>query len=106
MNSLSIMHQQPNYDIEFVPMVRTSRGYGADLTYRFADSPYSTLKLNGGFFKESEDYAEENNLSHDKHLGWSINYNRMKLFSGENSKDGLLRGSKAYERYRLLYYKV
>ncbi len=80
---------KPNYDIEFVPMVRTSRGYGADLTYRFADSPYSTLKLNGGFFKESEDYAEENNLSHDKHLGWSINYNRTKLFSDENSKDGL-----------------
>ena len=23
---------QPNYDIEFVPMIRTSRGYGADLT--------------------------------------------------------------------------
>jgi LPS-assembly protein len=80
---------QPNYDIEFVPMVRSRRGYGADLTYRFADSPYSMLKLNGGFFKESGDYAEEKNLTNDKHIGWSIDYKRSKLFSDENSKDGL-----------------
>lgn len=78
-----------DYDIEFVPMVKTSRGYGADLTFRYVDSPYSTLKLNSGFFKDSKSYREENLLANDKHFGWSVDYIRTKLLSKEDSKDGL-----------------
>lgn len=81
---------KPDYDFEFVPMVRTKRGYGGDLTFRYADSAYSTLKLNGGFFKELESYQEDNLLANDKHLGWSLDYIRTRFLSNENSKDGLM----------------
>ena len=39
-----------NYDLEIIPQIRTQRGYGAYSYFRYADSPYSLLKLNAGFF--------------------------------------------------------
>lgn len=78
-----------NYDLELIPQVRTNRGYGMYAYYRLIDSQYSKLDIKTGYFKENSDYVKENQLDNDKHFGWSIDYIRNKLFSGENSEDGL-----------------
>lgn len=78
-----------NYDLEIIPQVRSERGFGAYSYFRYADSPHSLLKLNAGFFREQESYKEENDLDNQKHYGWSIDYERTKLFSSGNHQDGL-----------------
>ena len=78
-----------DFDLEFVPQVRTIRGSGAYTYLRYADSPYSILKLQTGFFKENEDYFIENKLKNQKHYGWDIDYERTKLFSNSETQDGL-----------------
>ncbi|WP_419766797.1 LPS-assembly protein LptD [Arcobacter sp.] len=78
-----------NYDVELIPQIRTTRGYGMYAYYRYADSPDSILKIGSGYFKEKNDYADENSLENDSHFGWNIDYSRNKLFSGNNSDDGL-----------------
>lgn len=78
-----------NYDLEIIPQIRTQRGYGAYSYFRYADSPYSLLKLNAGFFREKGTYQIENDLDNQKHYGWSVDYQRTKLFSSKNHQDGL-----------------
>lgn len=79
-----------NYDIELVPQIRTNRGEGIHGYFRYADSPYSMLKLESGIFVEHSDYAKEENLKNKKHFGWNVNYQRTKLFSQkEEHQDGL-----------------
>ena len=78
-----------NYDLEIIPQIRSDRGYGAYSYFRYADSPYSLLKLNAGFFKEKKSYQIENDLDNQKHYGWSVDYERTKLFSSKNHQDGL-----------------
>ena len=41
-----------NYDIELIPQVRTLRGNGAYVYYRYADSPDSMLRIKSGIFQE------------------------------------------------------
>ncbi len=79
----------PNYDIELVPQYRSKRGKGLNTYFRYADSQYSTLEVGAGFFKEDSDYFEENELENQNHYGWNIDYKRTKLFSDEDSQDGL-----------------
>ncbi|QKJ23128.1 LPS-assembly protein LptD [Poseidonibacter lekithochrous] len=78
-----------NYDFEFIPQFRSKRGYGAFTHFRLADSQYSLLKLKTGFFEEKGEYQREFNLKNRKHYGWSIDYERTKLFSDNNTQDGL-----------------
>jgi LPS-assembly protein len=78
-----------NYDVELIPQVRLNRGYGMYAYYRYADSPDSTLKIGTGYFKEKNSYVAKNSLKNDSHFGWSIDYERNKLFSGNGSDDGL-----------------
>ena len=40
-----------NYDFELIPQVRTKRGYGSYLYYRYADSRDSVLEMKTGVFK-------------------------------------------------------
>ncbi|WP_122893030.1 LPS-assembly protein LptD [Arcobacter peruensis] len=77
-----------NYDLEIKPQIRSDRGYGAYTYFRYADSPYSLLKLNAGFFKEQKSYQIENDLDNQKHYGWGLEYERTKLFSKKNHQDG------------------
>jgi LPS-assembly protein len=95
-NTSGLFYSQPiffapkaNYDLEVVPQFRDNRGFGTYTYFRYADSPYSLLKLNAGFFKEEKSYQVENNLDNQKHYGWSIDYERTKLFSSKNHQDGL-----------------
>ncbi|MGP2655799.1 LPS-assembly protein LptD [Malaciobacter sp. WC5094] len=79
-----------NYDIELIPQIRTKRGSGLYAYYRLADSPYSLLKLKTGYFEEKDEYRKKFDLKNEKHYGWSIDYERTKLFSEKNShQDGL-----------------
>lgn len=78
-----------NYDIEFVPQIRNRRGYGLYSYFRYADSPYSLLKIQAGGFKEQKSYQLEQNLKNQKHYGWNLDYERTKLFSNDKTQDGL-----------------
>lgn len=78
-----------NYDIEVIPQLRSQRGYGAYTYFRYADSPYSVLKMKMGGFIEDEDYQKEYQLENKKHYGWNVEYSRTKLFSDETNQDGL-----------------
>ncbi|PIF03243.1 MAG: hypothetical protein CSA86_06015 [Arcobacter sp.] len=79
-----------NYDFEFIPQIRNKRGYGVYTYFRYADSPYSLLKIQTGGFKEKKYYQEREKLKNQKHYGWNVDYSRTKLFSKkENHQDGL-----------------
>lgn len=80
---------RPDFDLEVVPQIRTNRGEGIHTYFRWADSPYSMLRLSSGIFSEHTDYYEQEDLENKKHFGWSLDYERTKLFSDEESQDGL-----------------
>lgn len=67
------------WDLEFDPQVRTSRGAGLYSTFRFADSPYSKGLIRGGEFWDKSSYVQKEKLKNNKHYGYEIEYNRDKL---------------------------
>lgn len=80
-SSEGFYYEQPFYwaptnwfDAEFRPQIRTSRGTGIYSDLRFVDSPTSKGSFRLGYFKEQSDYALENDLAHDKHYGFDVNY--------------------------------
>jgi LPS-assembly protein len=80
---------QSNYDFEYIPQVRTNRGSGHTLKYRYADSIYSDLYFEMGIFNEKTSYQDSADLTNKKHYGWDLLYQRSKLFSSNNDTDGL-----------------
>jgi len=79
-----------NYDFEYIPQIRTSRGSGHTLKYRYADSLYSKLNFEIGRFDEKKSYQDSANLTNGKHYGWDLEYKRTKLFSTNDDTDGLV----------------
>ncbi len=79
-----------NWDLEYIPQHRTKRGTGHQLKYRFKDSNFSLLTIEGGTFKEQDDYFNKLNLRNKEHYGIDLNYNRTKLISDSSTQDGLL----------------
>jgi LPS-assembly protein len=79
-----------NYDIQYTPQIRTNRGKGNTLKYRYVDSLYSNLEIEAGIFKENDTYFKKMSLSNQKHYGWDLAYNRSKLISDDDTSDGLL----------------
>ncbi len=79
-----------NFDFEYIPSIKSKRGKGQELKFRYADSLYSKLEIDGGYFKEEKNYQKEYELANDKHHGWSLKYDRTKLFSSSDTTDGLL----------------
>lgn len=79
-----------NYDFEFIPQHRSTRGNGMYAYFRYADSPNSMLKIGTGYFKEKKEYQETNNLRNQEHYGLSVDYERYGLFSNNSdTSDGL-----------------
>ena len=68
-------------DLEFIPQVRTDRGNGAYLTYRFADSINSRGSITAGYFQEHQDYYSENNLAHKEKYGFQAEYKSSSIFN-------------------------
>ena len=73
--------QQPFYiaeqnwwDLELLPQIRTNRGSGIYQTFRFVDSKTSHGEFRAGYFKEKDQYFEENNLQNKSHFGYNFKY--------------------------------
>ena len=84
------LYSQPIYfvtslrsDLELTPTIRTKRGKGIYLTFRFVDSPYSFGEFKSGIFYDSNKYFTQNNLAHKKHFGYEFNYKRDKIFNND-----------------------
>jgi LPS-assembly protein len=79
-----------NYDFELVPQIRTNRGYGSYLYYRYADSQDSILEMKTGIFKEQDQYVIDNSLDSDLHYGFDLDYQKRNLFTkSSKAQDGL-----------------
>ena len=76
-----------NWDLEFDPQIRTNRGDGINSTFRYADSPFSNLKVESGVFHEYDRYVKKNSLINSNHYGLELKYDRSQLFSKKFSKD-------------------
>ena len=72
-----------NYDIELVPQIRTSRGYGNYAYFRYADSPNSMLSVKTGYFKENNSYKTKEKIENSEHFGLDIDYSRRDIFKQE-----------------------
>ncbi len=72
----------PSVDLEFNPQARTNRGGGLYATLRFADSNHSEGMIRAGYFSDSQEYAEENNLKNDSHYGIEAIYSSSDLLGG------------------------
>ena len=81
-----------NWDIEFNPQIRTSRGFGGYATLRFADSRYSKGELRGGFFKDFKKFQNRYNIKNNTHYGIEFLYDSKKILErvfGLKINDGL-----------------
>ncbi len=66
--------EDPQWDLELIPEVRTKRGEGLYNILRFVDSPGSFGALTIGGFQEKASYQEEFDLLHKKHYGVELDY--------------------------------
>ncbi len=96
-NKQGYLYEQPiyyaakkNYDIEYIPKIRSNRGFGHELKYRYKDSVYSQLNISTGIFKEKDEYFNEHNLINKRHFGWNLDYTRKNIFSNDNFEDGVI----------------
>ncbi len=98
-NTEGFLYAQPiyyapklNWDIEYIPQIRTTRGKGHQLNFRIKDSAVSSLEFEAGSFKENKTYFNKSNLRNQKHNGWDLKYERSKVVSKKqkNEQDGLL----------------
>ncbi len=96
-NKEGLLYAQPifyapklNWDIEYTPHIKTKRGNGHQLKYRFKDSYVSSLEFETALFKEESQYYKDSTLINPKHYGWDLIYERNKLFSKYNAQDSLL----------------
>ena len=67
-------------DATLTTMMRTKRGYGAELEYRYADDTNQILKLNLGYFDVKESYQKQYDLANTKYKGFQLLYTRYNLF--------------------------
>ena len=67
-------------DATVTTMMRTKRGYGAELEYRYADETNQILKLNLGYFDVKESYQKQYDLANTKYKGFQLLYTRYNLF--------------------------
>lgn len=80
---------EDNYDLEIIPQIRSDRGFGIYSYFRYIDSEYSKLDIKSGYFREKNSYVIKNSLENSAHFGWSVDYERSKLFSDDDTEDGL-----------------
>jgi LPS-assembly protein len=66
--------EDPRWDLELLPQIRTERGQGLYSILRFTDSPKSTGSFVLGGFKEQSSYQEAFNLQNDQHYGAEFDY--------------------------------
>ncbi|SFV56802.1 Outer membrane protein Imp, required for envelope biogenesis / Organic solvent tolerance protein precursor [hydrothermal vent metagenome] len=62
-----------NFDMEFTPQIRTSRGYGGYITSRYVDSNHSSGLFKTGYFDDFNSFSKSNKL-HTEHYGFELQY--------------------------------
>ena len=67
-----------NFDIEFNPQVRTSRGLGGHTTLRFVDSNHSEGMFKTGYFINNNSYVAKNDLDQE-HYGFEFLYSSTNI---------------------------
>jgi len=84
------LYSQPIYfvwsirsDLEITPTIRTQRGKGIYITYRFVDSPYSYGEFKTGEFIDYDKFYIKNQLAHKKHFGYQFEYKRDKVLNND-----------------------
>jgi len=75
-----------NWDMEFDPQIRTSRGMGTYVTTRFVDSNHSHGYFRTGYFRNYDSYAKENDLNR-KHYGAELFYESSDILYNSKLKD-------------------
>lgn len=93
------IYQQPIYfaladdwDVEIKPQIRTKRGEGAAVDFRFVDSAISDGSFSLGYFKEKSSYHKEFDLKHSEHWKIGLEYKNESLLNEHFSfmeKDGV-----------------
>jgi len=76
-----------NWDVEFLPQIRTNRGEGISSVLRFADSEYSRGFVRAGYFKDLASYADKYDLKYDSHYGVRAFYDRSRLFAAPQKSE-------------------
>jgi len=66
--------ESPQWDLELLPQVRSTRGKGLYSTLRFVDSVRSSGSLTVGQFQEKESYQKEFNIKNKYHHGVEFDY--------------------------------
>ncbi|MEA3418604.1 MAG: LPS-assembly protein LptD [Campylobacterota bacterium] len=92
--SEGLVYEQPIYwapslswDVELNPQIRTKRGQGIYGTLRFADSHYSSGVIRAGYFKDNDNYTQENNVLNQTHYGFEMLYDSTKVLNRFLSKE-------------------
>jgi len=67
-----------NFDIEFNPQIRTSRGFGGHTTLRFVDSNHSEGMFKTGYFINNNSYVAKNDLDQE-HYGFEFLYSSTNI---------------------------
>ena len=78
------------WDLTFTPEIRSKRGRGYEVEFRFADSINSHGKITIGEFIDYPSFREAEDLQNSSHRGYRIDYEKNRIFSDNNkSHDGL-----------------
>ncbi len=64
------------WDATFTGMLRTKRGYGGEIEFRFADDRNQIFEISGGYFDVKKDYQKQYNLVNDHYSGYQVQYVR------------------------------
>ena len=89
-----ILYEQPYFwaisksqDLEFYPQIRTKRGYGLYMAYRFYHDKDAYGIIKTGYFKDKKSYTDKFDLKYNKHYGLEIDYTNHTLIDSL-SKNG------------------
>lgn len=95
-NKQGFMYMQPyflapfnRWDMTIAPQVRTHRGFGGDLEFRFADKDNQVALLQTRYFQNTDQYTLENNLKNKYIYGGTFLYQTRGIFSHSDTlRDG------------------
>ncbi|WP_295701634.1 LPS assembly protein LptD [uncultured Helicobacter sp.] len=92
-NKQGFMYSQPLFiapfnpwDMTLSPQIRTERGAGAAVEFRFADSDNSIATFQMRYFQNNDEYMLLNNLKNQDIYGGTFNYQTQNVITGENNQ--------------------
>lgn len=90
-NKQGFMYMQPlfiapfnRWDMTIAPQIRTQRGAGGDLEFRFADRDNNVAVLQGRYFQNTDEYITLYNLKNKHIYGGTFKYDTQGIFAKNN----------------------